>query len=306
MSVLLFLNELSCATNTPAREVGQAMTEFVEVVRKIRRIRQDIALVTHVRFNSIQLADDFYISQWISAEPANRDRWRFIRAIENRAPFRSVTPDGSGYLEYRHDDRPAEGLGGAHLLDSVALSLPVAEPWNHASIVITRSTLTEDDSGDLAVVDDEVFVRHIATAEHADQHHGWLQHEGQHKLRSCRAIWENRGEFFPHLTFLPRVKADFDACGQDWVHPIAKLLSSMERAVANWSPNNAASPEWQTKVTGESMSRQELCRFTDIDGMPRVFGLHGRFTPGPGRIYFRLVPENGTARIAYIGRKLGA
>lgn len=48
----------------------------------------------------------------------------------------------------------------------------------------------------------------------------------------------------------------------------------------------------------------KLCEFPDLDGVVRVFELHARF-PGAGRLHFRLVSEDRTARVAYIGRKIG-
>jgi hypothetical protein len=36
-----------------------------------------------------------------------------------------------------------------------------------------------------------------------------------------------------------------------------------------------------------------------------VFDLHARFTPGAGRLHFRLDPEPRRAVIAHVGRKLG-
>jgi hypothetical protein len=62
---------------------------------------------------------------------------------------------------------------------------------------------------------------------------------------------------------------------------------------------------WRSRVTPESETRRHLCKFADFDGESRIFDLHGRFTPGEGRIYFRLVPQERTATIAYIGLKLG-
>jgi hypothetical protein len=38
--------------------------------------------------------------------------------------------------------------------------------------------------------------------------------------------------------------------------------------------------------------------------MTRVFDLHARFTPGAGRIHFRLDPTAQKFVIAYIGKKL--
>ncbi|MEU6555043.1 hypothetical protein ABZ915_32905 [Streptomyces sp. NPDC046915] len=34
-------------------------------------------------------------------------------------------------------------------------------------------------------------------------------------------------------------------------------------------------------------------------------GLHGRMTPGKGRLHFRLVPERTTFRLAHVGSKRG-
>lgn len=64
-------------------------------------------------------------------------------------------------------------------------------------------------------------------------------------------------------------------------------------------------PVWRSKITVEGEQRKLLCRFTDLDGQVRVFDLHGRFTPGAGRVHFRLVPEEGKARVAHVGLKLG-
>jgi hypothetical protein len=46
--------------------------------------------------------------------------------------------------------------------------------------------------------------------------------------------------------------------------------------------------------------------FTDLDGENRCFDLHARFTPGAGRIHFRLAPDDAGPRlvIAHVGHKL--
>lgn len=40
-----------------------------------------------------------------------------------------------------------------------------------------------------------------------------------------------------------------------------------------------------------------------MDGKKRLFSLHTRFRPKPGRIHLRVVTEEGRVRIGYIGRK---
>lgn len=307
MSVLLFLNELSCATDTPRRNVDLAMLELVELLRTIRRWRRDVALVTQVPLKSIELARGYHTPQWIAADAANRDRWRMILAIQNHAPFRAVTPeDTQTDVEYRHGNRRAEGLGAAHLLDGLALSLSIDAVWENAWVATDRSVLIEDDSGNLAVRDEHVEVRHASHCDHATQHKSWVQEAGREDLASGVTIWKNRDRFFPHLTFLPRVEGDLRRLRQDWVRPVVGRLFNLERAVADWDTDRDGIPKWQTKVTGEFETRQDqYCEFVDIDGVVRVFEWHARFTPGAGRLHFRLVPEEGTVRVAYIGLKQG-
>lgn len=305
MPVLLFLNELSCAAEASRTGVDQAMVKLVELLRTIRWRRGDIVLVTHVPLKSIELAQDYYMQQWIAADPANRDRWRFILAIQNRAPFRSVSPENAhSDVEYRYGNRRADGLGAAHLLDGLAVSLSLDTAWEHAWVDVDRWILGEDDSGDLVVQEERVEVRHAATCNHATVHKSWVQQAGQDVLTSGAAIWESKGSFFPHLTFLPRVEYDLRNLQPDCLRAVVNQLFKLEQAVAEW-PHGHVAPQWKTKVTGEYPVREQLCEFTDIDGMVRVFELHARFTPGPGRLHFRLVPEDRTVRIAYIGRKRG-
>jgi hypothetical protein len=91
----------------------------------------------------------------------------------------------------------------------------------------------------------------------------------------------------------------------DWVLPLAWELRRIDGAIADWNPKMQAVPAWRSKISPEGEQRRQLCRFTDLDGKVRVFDLHGRFTPGEGRVHFRLVPEERKARVAYVGLKLG-
>lgn len=88
---------------------------------------------------------------------------------------------------------------------------------------------------------------------------------------------------------------------------MASRLRELDDAVAAWDTKVMREPEWKSKVTPESESSNNEGRsgFEDLDGRPRLFDLHARFTPGPGRIHMRLITEAGKVRIAYIGRKLG-
>jgi len=185
------------------------MTEFVDLLRTIRNWRHDIALVTHVSIKKIELANGYHVAQWIAAKPANRDRWRLIRAIQNRSPFRSVMAHGAHHeVEYRYNGQVADGLKAAHLLDGLALSLRLDSAWEDAWVWADQSMLVEDDSGEVMVREDRVDVRHAATDQHATRHKDWVQASGRDELTTGSITWQRREDFFPHLEFLPRVQDD--------------------------------------------------------------------------------------------------
>jgi hypothetical protein len=309
MPVLLFLNELSYGSAASAQEVDEAMSNFVELLRIVRRWRADLALITQVGLKSIELAKGYYIGQWIGSSAMNHDRWLFIRTIQGSAPFSSVFPDNVddayGDVEYKYDQRPAEAIGAAHLLDGLVVSLCLDVTWDRPWLVAERLILEEKESGELEIRNDSVDIRHAATKGNVESHEIWVREAGKDRLSSGAAIWDNREGLFPCLTFLPDVEVNLRGLEVVWIRPVLDLLIKLEQAISEWRIENTPYPDWKTNITPESDSRRHLCMFTDLDGELRLFELHGRFRPGPGRLHFRLVPEDRTARVAYIGRKLG-
>ncbi|MEU0394518.1 hypothetical protein ABZ208_17415 [Streptomyces sp. NPDC006208] len=148
-------------------------------------------------------------------------------------------------------------------------------------------------------------VRHAARRADLDPHEKWGCSVGLDAVDSAAQLWEQRTDFFPRLQFLPRVREDLERLELWWFIQVRGLLARLQSSAAAWDPTTAALPEWQgAKITPEHEQRKRLCEFRDIDDVDRCFDLHGRFTPGAGRLHFRLVPEEGVLRIAYIGRKL--
>jgi len=283
------------------------MAEFVEMLRLIRGWRRDTALVTEHPLKSTELAPGYSVQQWISASGANRDRWRLILAIQNRAPYRSVLPAGvDDEVDYRYDGRRASGFGAAHLADGLAVSLPIDPVWDAPWVAATRTLLSEDVAGKPALIEDEVPVRHASDRTHVHHHKSWVEEVGHQELTSGIALWKGRLDHFPQLDFLPRVADDLRDLRPDWIGPVANVLLNLQRTVADWQRQGTPMPAWRSKVSPESASREHLCQFEDLDGQRRLFEWHARFTPGPGRLHFRLVPESRTIRVAYIGRKLGS
>jgi hypothetical protein len=306
MSLLLFLNELSYATPQPKDRVDQSMERFVRLLNQVAQWRGDASLISLTTLKDMELAPGYYFREW-AGQPRHRDFLRGIQRMRNRAPFNDVLPLGFAEgVEYFWQEQPSLAIGAAHLLNGLVVSFLSDECWDVVWLQAEREMLEEGVDGDAQIHQTTVDLRHAAKVEHAVTHEDWIKRAGLPDLRSGADIWSSRADLFPNLQFLPQVEAQLDDLERVWIKPVAYELRRLDDAIGNWDPVTGPEPHWRSKVTPESDNRKQLCSFIDLDGVDRVFDLHGRFTPGPGRVYFRLVPEERRARVAYIGRKLGA
>ncbi|MEU4643407.1 hypothetical protein [Micromonospora sp. NPDC023814] len=304
--MLLVLNELSYRDVKARREeVSTSLRDLVTLIRRVRQHREDVALVTETRFFDLALADGYTVREWAS-DGRNRDFMRFMLAMRNRAPFRDVTPaDRFDEVEYLHQGLTALGLGVAHLMGGLAVSLRLAPVWETPWLELTQLTLGENDEGELGLLRTEVPVRHACATQHVDEHQRWMCESELNRLHSGAEVWAARSDVFPHLRFLSRVADDLDKLPADWLHPVKERLAELELTVAEWRLKGGPAPVWRSKITPESETRKSLCWFTDEqDGNSHIFEWHARFTPRAGRLHFRLDGGQRTLVIAYIGAKL--
>lgn len=306
MPLLLVLNELSYR-EVKARydDLSDALHKLVSVLRQARRHRTDVALVTERQFIDLPMSDDFSLRKW-AADGRNADALRYIRSMRNRAPFRAVvTTSADSEAEYFHAGVPADGLGVAHLMGGLALSLPLEAKWDHGVLPLVQRTLRETAAGDVVLADGEASVRHAFSASHVDVHREWMCTSALTGLISPGDLWDAREDVFPHLRFLARVADDLHKLPATALDAVKVRLAELELAAAEWSAAGGPLPSWRSKVTPDSESRKSLCWFADDeDGERRLFDLHARFTPGPGRLHLRLDDSRRALVIAYIGRKL--
>lgn len=305
MPLLMFLNERSCETKSTPDAVNAAMADFVDMVRHVSHWRET-ALWTQSPFTGAELALGHTYGQWAN-DRRNVDRHRYLLAKRSRAPFKEALPDKEAFDDYEcyHDGQLVEGLKAAYISDSLAVSLALAPEWASAWLDLTVRQLAEDADGSLVLEDSDHQVRHCATVANADEHADWARSNGLLELTTPRLLWEARAEHFPSLQFLPRVEKDLQGLPRVWLTPTIRLLADLQASVTAWDTALSPFPRWKTPhITPEAEQRKRLCAFTDLDGVSRIFDLHGRMTPGAGRLHFRLVPEAGTLRVAYIGPKL--
>ncbi len=307
MPLLLFLNERSCMSEASPGEVAAAMDELIRLLREARSWRE-IALVTRTPLTKSELAQGYCYQQW-AADNRHRNERQYIKALRNRSPFADVLSQHTarGEVEYEYAGGGAEGMGAAHLMDGLCVSLPVSVAWHRPWLEVTVRTLTEDDHGELFVAESIESVRHGSRPVDLKPHEQWGRSTGLDAIDSAARLWGERADFFPSLRFLSRVQEDLKALQPPAFIQVRGLLARLEESAARWNPVESAVPHWQgAKITPEHVQRKRLCYFPDDTGENRCYDWHGRFTPGAGRLHFRLVAMERTLEIAYIGPKLGA
>ncbi|MGW7127842.1 hypothetical protein ACWGIA_05700 [Streptomyces bobili] len=304
---LLFLNEKSWNTTCDPIRADRAMADFVDAVRAVAKDDPSgTALVSEVEVKSLEIADGYPIGKWVGSSPRNHVRWQRLRALQNRSPVKSVFPaeDADGHLEYRHEGETVLALGAAHFMEGIAVSLPVTPAWQTSSLLLDRSELVELPDGSLAFEHDVVDVRHISAEPHVDEHRAWIRRLSLARAATGRQMWELRADLYPHLQFLPGTEIQLSHLDPRWVVPVRRCLERLDASAATWEPAASVEPDWQSKVTPEGETRKRVCEFLDLDGEWRTFHLHARFTPGAGRIHFRLIGAEGKIRVAHIGSKI--
>ncbi|MEU3912032.1 hypothetical protein [Streptomyces sp. NPDC029721] len=283
------------------------MDELIRVLREARSWRE-IALVTQTPLPSSELARGYLFQQW-AADNRHRTQRQYIKALRNRAPFTDVLPGSAttGEIEYEYAGERVEGIGAAHLMDGLCVSLPVSTAWHRPWLEVTARTLVEDSRGELVMAETRESVRHGSRPVDLKPHEQWGRSAGLDAVDSPARLWEERADFFPSLRFLPRARQDLDALQPPAFVQVRGLLARLEESAARWDPAETAVPAWQgARITPEHERRRLLCHFTDEEGAEHCYDLHGRFTPGAGRLHFRLMPNEGALEIAYIGRKIGS
>jgi len=310
MALYVFLNELSQPDNAIAAEPGGLVVNgLVDLLRAVKRRRRDTVLHSSVPLRDVRIGDSYSIAVWCN-DGDRREEWRFLRSLQDRAPFQVRLAElGIDVMEtdYRHGEDRAEGLGLAHMFGGLAVSLDYEPRWRDLSVALTREALEERDDGDVDIVAADVETVHACLREHVDELREWLAHACHQPVADGPDLWRRREELFPRLEFLPRVEAQFRPlqARNPWFGAVSQRLDELSAALSEWDPAESPAPSYRSLVTSEHEQRKRLCRFEDLDGEIRVFDLHARFTPGAGRLHFRLDPARRRAIVAHVGRKLG-
>ena len=288
------------------REARRLFGDLYDLLRHLDRHAGGLSVVAHQRLTELTIGPH-PAAIWIAGD---RERVRRIKLISNRAPFdvdiESTRERLRGELEFRHQGNVVIGLGLASWHDSLAVSVN-RDPWRASELVLRRLLVAESLQGDLIDQEDDVNCRHATIQEHIEHHAAWIDTEREQVdlPRTPDELWQYADKWYPNIAFLPRVRAqlvDLGAASPAFSQVVEKL-AALQDSLSGW--NGDGVPDWGVHVNGEYSGRERLCWFEDLDGEERLFEQHARFTPGKGRIHFRLDGPEHRIVVAYVGDKLG-
>lgn len=297
-AIAAYLNELSCECGSASSD--NAEEHYVALARLMSALRaksSNFSLATPQPIRELSVGGVYFV-EW-GVESCNRDYFRAIHGALNRAPF--VVPQSASHLvEYHHNGVGCLGLGIAHSKSGVAFSFPTDSMWKISSITIDRYIVAVDDEQV-----DQVETPNIFDMPSAFEYLQLVadRQESSPATLTGQQIWNMREEHFPKLRFLPRTERDLVSLEGRRLAAVHERLVELNSAVEEWDPSTDPFPAWRSFVTPEAATRKQLCWFVDRENR-QLFDLHARFTPGAGRIHFRVDPSAGALIVAYIGSKL--
>ncbi len=307
---VLFLDDASRHVGTVDRgRAEQIAMTLLATLKRLRRINNRIALNTLRPIAQYQISDDWTL-QAVLGGAAFKEEWDFVRGLSDRSPFSAGLEERMlqeiGGMEFR--TRPGQvssrALAWAARMDTATVGFAAHPDWAQAWVEATYVEL--DDDGNLCEA--EVRVKNASQVAHADTHAHWLTGLGLSADPTAAQVWDERGNRFPGLRFLPRVRNDLvalEGSGGPFLQALA-ALKKLASYVASWK-NDSPWPDFPEGVTPEASRRKNLCRVhDDMTGAMEPFDWHIYCVAGgwPGRVHFRVDGAGRSIVVAYIGRKL--
>lgn len=307
MAQIAFLNELSHPTGSIQRwDAISVLNNLSDMMLSLRKLLPKVTVVATEPLLNLQVGDRYSITELLN--DIDRDRKRFMLSLANLAPFRTARtrfadPD-PGVTVYRFNGDPfdgviTEGIGLADIYSGVAISFYFDERWQIRVVPVRVEQYLENEDHKIWTTE----VNHCVCKDDVEFHRSWLLTLPRKDIRDTATLWRGRNDILPYLVFLPQVEGDLRGLGADAFARVMSWLGRLNDAIANWNSAGSATPVYPPHTTGEGEIRREYFWWF-YEGVARCFHMHGRYTPGDGRIHFWLSTSERKAIIGYIGRKL--
>lgn len=304
MAQLIFLNELSSVSRPLPLEVAQeSLTTFVDVLIEIVKLLPMSALISPQPLPSLEVCHGYSMSNWFNSSGIHRDKIRFVLGLANRAPFSAVIdhygdPD-PGVSVHRHAGEIVIGIGLADLYGGIPISFSTDASWQVDSLHIDVELLLDDEERAWSI-----DIPHMSMLKHVEHHKQWLLERKERNVANAADLLKRCTTLYPFLIFGPGIEDNLLALEIPAFKQVVYYLEQLDDAVALWTPTTEVAPNYPPHTTDESATRKPLCFFPDPKGGRDYFTWHGRYTPGAGRIHFRIQHEPRKAILGYIGKKV--
>lgn len=310
MTTELVFNELSLG-QAPATEVARAfMLTLVRTCFLAQDAGASRTLLVPEGAVTSEISPGYSLWAWVNDSQVDLDWRRKFLSMATHGPFTEKVISAEvleqlAISEYLVGERTALGLGAAHVLDGLAVSIDGTEVWQEASLKVGMLSLSEE--GDL--LEAEVEVHHAARPEHVTDHRSWLMTRQQARITCGTELWERRSELFPALVFCPRVEAQLGAIGMRDPHlrQILRKLTQLNELFSGWAEgrfDRRKIPDCDPESRPTLQQFRAEHTFRDPDDNARLFSWHVPLTPGAWRLFFKPDKETRRAIIGHIGPKL--
>jgi hypothetical protein len=166
MDLDMVFNELSLRIPADSIQIAQQrMSELIATAREAAELGVKPVIRTHSNFYASVLANNYSLSDWLADRNTDREELRFLLATA-KTPFladvhNSEIANQNILSDFYCEDENCEGLGIAHILESLALSIQSEPCWNVNSVVIKIIWLDDDNFNS-----DIITVFHANCKEH--------------------------------------------------------------------------------------------------------------------------------------------
>ncbi len=277
----------------------EAIAMCANALKQVRMWRADIHLFTENPFATLQVSPSRTLVSFLS-ESQIKEELRLMMSLANRAPPLELDAG----IEVSLGGRIHWAAQVAYELDGIVLSLPIISDLKATCLNVSVVQVSEDGE----IYEESVTLENIHNVNSCVEHKDVIQARGRGlPPGGAPEVWERRAELFPWLTFLHRVEDDIlkVSASAGGFSQVFNRLVSINGSAQQWAAGHVSYPVWESKITNESETRKAECKFTDDEGEKRTYEVHARYTPGAGRIHFRLDEDRRLIEVAYIGLKLG-
>lgn len=314
MDIYAVFNELSVAS--PATPNGATVHDARKWVADFSRLLYEAqqrgvgGLRTYRHIHEIQLIDGYSLMDWANDQTVDLELRLRIKTRFTELSLLTEFPEnqqGDPLFECRHAGCVAYGIGAAHLLDSLAISLLSEARWDTPSLPISLFEIVEE-APDGRESDHDL--RHISTITHLPHHQHWIDERRRTSVRNGRDLWNKTKQWYPHLIFCDNAKKQILALrtGTRQLRRVVERLFELERYCTNswvsggFDGSKISNSSGESKLTLAQYGQQR--EFICPDGRKRLFEWHLKGIPDAWRIHIWPDEETHTILVGYIGEHL--